>query len=174
MRNARFKCGGRSSMITTNGCKIKYLVTSLGTKYWLWARRKACIHHNHNHQNDRRKGRQADKDTKVAIIDQSKNPEEDDSGDHGEVPRLRQQLAKWHRAWVCGLPPPVFPMDNSDNPPNLRPLSQAQFSISADPLPQHAPGYTPCHLYPGSSTVRAPAPQNKINSYLHPQLLQSL
>ncbi|MCD7460836.1 hypothetical protein HAX54_044568, partial [Datura stramonium] len=159
------------------------------------ARRAACIHHNHNHQNDRSVGRQAralvlqlpavfqnwskgkaamaDKDTEVSIIDQSKNPEEEDSGDHGEVLRLRQQLAEWHRAWVCGLPPPVFPTDNSNNPPNLRPLSQAQFSISADPSPQHAPGYTLYHLYPGTSTVHAPTPQHKINSYPAPPVAPS-
>ncbi|MCD9641786.1 hypothetical protein HAX54_028222 [Datura stramonium] len=62
----------------------------------------------------------------------------------------------------------MFPVDSSDNPPNLRPLSQAQFSISANPSPQHAPGYTPCHLYPGTSTVHAPAPQYRINSYPAP------
>ncbi|MCE3215962.1 hypothetical protein HAX54_004213 [Datura stramonium] len=75
-------------------------------------------------------------DTEVAIIDQTKNPEEEDSGAHGEVLRLRQKLAEWNRAW-------------------------AQFSISA-------PGYTLCHLYPGTSTVRAPAPQHRINSYPAP------
>ncbi|MCE5166113.1 hypothetical protein HAX54_014877, partial [Datura stramonium] len=87
----------------------------------------------------------ADKDMKVAIIDQPKNPEEEDSGAHGEVLRLIQQLTEWHRAW-------------------------AQFSISADPSPQHAPGYTSCHLYPGTSTVCAPTPQHKINSYPAPPI----
>ncbi|MCD7468561.1 hypothetical protein HAX54_006909, partial [Datura stramonium] len=112
----------------------------------------------------------ANKDTKVATVDQAKNPEEEDSGDHREVQKLRRQLAEWHPAWVCGLPPPLFPMDNPNNPPNLQPLSQAQFSIYVDPLPQHAPGYTPYHLYPGTSTVRDPAPQHRINSYQTPHV----
>ncbi|MCD9643461.1 hypothetical protein HAX54_030967 [Datura stramonium] len=114
------------------------------------------------------------KTLEVAIIDQPKNPEEEELGARGEVLRLRQQLAEWHRAWMCRLPPPMFPMDNSNNPPNLRSLSQAEFSISDDPSPQHAPWYTPCHFYPSTSTVRAAAPQHKINSYPEPQLLQPL
>ncbi|MCD7458248.1 hypothetical protein HAX54_037655 [Datura stramonium] len=61
----------------------------------------------------------ADKDTEVAIIDQRKNPKEEDSGAHGKVLILRKQLAEWNRDWVCGLPPSMFPTDNSDNPPNL-------------------------------------------------------
>ncbi|MCD7470143.1 hypothetical protein HAX54_009795, partial [Datura stramonium] len=89
--------------------------------------------------------------------------------------KVKQQwLTKTHRAWVCGLPPSMFPADNSDNPPNLRPLSHAKFSTSADPSPQHAQGYTPFHLYLGTSTVCAPTPQHRMNSLLYPQLLQPL
>ncbi|MCD9559764.1 hypothetical protein HAX54_018016 [Datura stramonium] len=78
--------------------------------YYTWSKGKVAI---------------TDKDTEVAIIDQAKNPEEEDSRAHRELLKLRQQLAEWHRAWVCGLPPPLFPMNNIDNPLNLRLLSHA-------------------------------------------------
>ncbi|MCD9637949.1 hypothetical protein HAX54_021505, partial [Datura stramonium] len=111
------------------------------------------------------KATMVDKDTKISIIDQTKNPEEEDSRAHGEVLKLRQQLTELHRALVCGLSPPLFLMDNPDNPPNLWPFSKVQFSIFVNPLPEHAPGYTLYHLYPSTSIVCAPTPQHRINSY---------
>ncbi|MCD7453684.1 hypothetical protein HAX54_021839 [Datura stramonium] len=72
----------------------------------------------------------ADKDTKVTIIDQIKNPEEEGSGAYGELLKLRQQLIEWNRAWP----------------------------VVVDTTPVHSPGYN--HITTMlSSNFHFPAPQ---------------
>ena len=64
-----------------------------------------------------------------------------------------------HQAWASGIPPPPLP-EGLGNISNYPPLSQAQFSAPTE-SPEHAPGFTPRHYYPGSSAVPLAAPQSR-------------
>ncbi|PHT92932.1 Ribose-phosphate pyrophosphokinase 2, chloroplastic [Capsicum annuum] len=101
----------------------------------------------------------ASREIENSLIDPDQDHREESSEHNDEVVRLRQQLIDLHRAWASGMPPPPL-SEGLGNISNCPPLSQAQFSAPTE-SPEHAPGFTPRHYYPGSSGVPLVAPQSR-------------
>ena len=101
----------------------------------------------------------ASREIENSLIDPDQDHREESSEHNDEVVRLRQQLIDLHRAWASGMPPPPL-SEGLGNISNCPPLSQAQFSAPTE-SPEHAPGFTPRHYYPGSSGVPLAAPQSR-------------
>ncbi|XP_075105073.1 uncharacterized protein LOC142179242 [Nicotiana tabacum] len=77
-------------------------------------------------------------------------------------------MAEMYQAWIKGHPPPSFPTNYTENPASIPPLSQSQMPNTIDLSPQHAPGFTPYHNYPGTLTQTVHAPPAKTTSYPAP------
>ncbi|XP_070025897.1 uncharacterized protein [Nicotiana sylvestris] len=110
----------------------------------------------------------ASKDVETRIVDPSREIEKSESELKEEVQRLKQQMAKMYQSWIRGHPPPSFPTNYTENPATIPPLSQAQVHITVDLSPQHAPGFTPYHNYPGTSSQTFHASPAKTTAFLAP------
>ncbi|XP_070035316.1 uncharacterized protein [Nicotiana tomentosiformis] len=108
------------------------------------------------------------KELDTGIVDPPREVVESVSELKEEVYRLKHQMAEMYQAWVRGHPPPSFPANYSENPAFIPPLSQAQDPITIDLSPQHAPGFTPYHHYPGTSSQTFHAPPAKTTAYPAP------
>ncbi|XP_070045058.1 uncharacterized protein [Nicotiana tomentosiformis] len=105
------------------------------------------------------------KELDTGVVDPPREVVESESELKEEVYRLKHQMAEMYQAWVRGHPPPSFPANYSENPAFIPPLSQAQDPITIDLSPQHAPGFTPYHHYPGTSSQTFHAPPAKTTAY---------
>ncbi|XP_070050128.1 uncharacterized protein [Nicotiana tomentosiformis] len=108
------------------------------------------------------------KELDTGVVDPPREVVESESELKEEVYRLKHQMAEMYQAWVRGHPPPSFPANYSENPAFIPPLSQAQDPITIDLSPQHAPGFTPYHHYPGTSSQTFHAPPAKTTAYPAP------
>ncbi|XP_070053937.1 uncharacterized protein [Nicotiana tomentosiformis] len=108
------------------------------------------------------------KETDIGVVDPPREIVESESELKEEVRRLKHQMAKMYQAWIKGHPPPSFPTNYTEKPASIPPLSQAQMTSTVDLSPQHAPGFTPYHSYPGTSSQIFHAPPAKTTSYPAP------
>ncbi|XP_070036163.1 uncharacterized protein [Nicotiana tomentosiformis] len=92
------------------------------------------------------------KESDTGVVDPPREIVESESELKEEVYSLKHQMAEMYQAWVRGHPPASFPANYPENPAFIPPLSQAQDPITIDLSPQHAPGFTPYHHYPGTSS----------------------
>nr|XP_016494375.1 PREDICTED: uncharacterized protein LOC107813600 [Nicotiana tabacum] len=107
----------------------------------------------------------ASKGMDTGVVDPSREVEKSESELKEEVQRLKQQMAEMYQSWIRGHHPPSFPTNYTENPATISPLSRAQVPTTVDPSPQHAPGFTPYHNFPGSSSQIFHAPPAKMTSY---------
>ncbi|XP_070044909.1 uncharacterized protein [Nicotiana tomentosiformis] len=108
------------------------------------------------------------KESDTGVVDPPREIVESESELKEEVYKLKHQMAEMYQAWVRGHPPPSFPANYPENPTFIPPLSQAQDPITIDLSPQHAPGFTPYHHYPGTSSQTFHAPLAKTTAYPAP------
>ncbi|XP_070015743.1 uncharacterized protein [Nicotiana sylvestris] len=94
----------------------------------------------------------ASKDLDTGVVDPSREIVGSGPELKEEVQRLKQQMAEMYQSWIRGHPPPSFPTNYTENPATIPPLPQAQVPTTVDLSPQHAPGFTPYHNYPGTSS----------------------
>ncbi|XP_070022459.1 uncharacterized protein [Nicotiana sylvestris] len=110
----------------------------------------------------------ASKETDTGVVDPPREIVESESELQEEVRRLKHQMAEMYQAWIKGHPPPSFPINYTENPASIPPLSQSQMPNTIDLSPQHVPGFTPYHNYPGTSAQTVHAPPAKTTSYPAP------
>ncbi|XP_070046971.1 uncharacterized protein [Nicotiana tomentosiformis] len=108
------------------------------------------------------------KESDTGVVDPPREIVESESELKEEVYRLKHQMAEMYQAWIMGHPPPSFPANYPENLASIPPLSQAQDPITIDLSPQHAPGFTPYHHYPGTSSQTFHAPPAKTTAYHAP------
>ncbi|XP_070008665.1 uncharacterized protein [Nicotiana sylvestris] len=105
------------------------------------------------------------KETDTGVVHPPREFAESESELKDEVQRLKQQMAEMYQSWIRGHPPPSFPSNYTENPATITPLSQAQVPTTIDLSPQHAPGFTPYHNYPGTSSQTFHAPPAKTTAF---------
>ncbi|XP_070017091.1 uncharacterized protein [Nicotiana sylvestris] len=110
----------------------------------------------------------ASRKTDIGVVDPPREIVESESELQEEVRRLRHQMTEMYQAWIKGHPLPSFPTNYTENPASIPPLSQSQMPNTIDLSPQHAPGFTPYHNYPGTSAQTVHAPPTKTTSYPAP------
>ncbi|XP_070023383.1 uncharacterized protein [Nicotiana sylvestris] len=110
----------------------------------------------------------ASKDLDTGVVDPSREIVESESELKEEVQRLKIHMAEMYQYWIRGHPPPLFPTNYTENPAAIPPLSQAQVPTTVDLSPQHAPGFTLYHNYPGTSSQTFHAPPAKTTAYPTP------
>ncbi|XP_070007653.1 uncharacterized protein [Nicotiana sylvestris] len=103
----------------------------------------------------------ARKETDTGVVHPPREIVESESELKEEVQRLKQQMAEMYQSWIRGHPPPSFPTKYTENPATIPPLTQAQVPTTVALSPQHAPGFTPYHNYPGTSSQTFHAPPAK-------------
>ncbi|XP_070055413.1 uncharacterized protein [Nicotiana tomentosiformis] len=108
------------------------------------------------------------KESDTGVIDPPREIVESESELKEEVHRLKHQMAEMYQAWIRGHPPPSFPANYTENPAFIPPLEQAQNPTTVDLSLQHAPGFTPFHHYPGTSSQTFHAPPAKTTAYPAP------
>ncbi|XP_070020801.1 uncharacterized protein [Nicotiana sylvestris] len=108
------------------------------------------------------------KDLNTGVVDPSREFVESEYELKEEVQRLKQHMVKMYQSWIRGHPPPSFPTNYTENLTTISPLSQAQVPITVDLSPQHAPGFTPYHNYPGTSSQTFHAPPAKTTAFPSP------
>ncbi|XP_070013201.1 uncharacterized protein [Nicotiana sylvestris] len=96
----------------------------------------------------------ASKDLDTRVVDLSRKFVESES-------ELKEEVQRGH-------PLPSFPTNYTENPATIPPLSQAQMPTTVDLSPQHAPGFTPYHNYPGTSSQTFHAPPAKTTAFPAP------
>nr|XP_016498960.1 PREDICTED: protein HOMOLOG OF MAMMALIAN LYST-INTERACTING PROTEIN 5-like isoform X1 [Nicotiana tabacum] len=102
------------------------------------------------------------------VVDPPREIVESESELQEEVRRLKHQMMEMYQAWIKRHPPPSFPTNYTENPASIPPLSQSQMPNTVDLSPQHAPGFTPYHNYPGTLAQTFHAPPAKTTSYPAP------
>ncbi|XP_070021443.1 uncharacterized protein [Nicotiana sylvestris] len=108
------------------------------------------------------------KETDTRVVDPPRQIVESESELQEEVQRLKYHMAEMYQAWIKGHPSPSFPTNYTENLASIPPLSQSQMPNIIDLSPQHAPGFTPYHNYPGTSTQTIHALPAKTTSYPTP------
>ncbi|XP_070040406.1 uncharacterized protein [Nicotiana tomentosiformis] len=108
------------------------------------------------------------KESDTGVVDPLREIVESESELKEEVHRLKHQMVEMYQAWIRGHPPPSFPANYTKNPAFIPPLTQAQNPTTVDLSPQHAPGFTPFHHYPGTSSQTFHAPPAKTTVYPAP------
>ncbi|XP_070034213.1 uncharacterized protein [Nicotiana tomentosiformis] len=108
------------------------------------------------------------KESDTGVVDPPREIVESKSELKEEVHRLKHQMVEMYQAWIRGYPPPSFPANYTENPAFIPPLAQAQNPITIDLSPQHAPGFTPLHHYPSTSSQTFHAPPVKTTTYPAP------
>jgi len=92
----------------------------------------------------------ASKETGTGIVDPPREIVESESELQEEVRRLKHQMTEMYQAWIKGHTPPSLPTNYTENLSSIPPLSQYQMPNTINLSPQHAPGFTPYHNYPGT------------------------
>nr|XP_009758307.1 PREDICTED: mucin-2-like [Nicotiana sylvestris] len=94
----------------------------------------------------------ASKEIDTGVVHPTREIVESKSELKEEARRLKQQMTEIYHSWIRGHPPPSFPTKYTENPTTIPPLTQAQVPTTVSRSPQRAPGFTPYHNYPGTSS----------------------